>query len=96
MKNKLSQKDRILKHLREYGFVSRNAAIRGEYGEFITRLGAIMCDLKDEGIHFETKQLKNPNDFCYILEDKPKIERFVVKGGNEDGSDKVIERKIWG
>lgn len=81
MKQKISQKDRILNELRKNGVVSRNSAIRGEYGEFITRLGAIMCDLKAEGINFETKQLRNPNDFEYRLLDKPKeIKRYFVNG----------------
>lgn len=44
----------------------------------------------------EMREYTKPTETIYILMDTPKIERFVVKGGNEDGSDKVIERKIWG
>lgn len=96
MKNKISQRDRILKQLRENGSVSRNACIRGDYGTIITRLGAIICDLRKDGMDIEMKEFTNPIETIYTLKDTPKIERFIVKGANDDGSDKIIERKIWG
>lgn len=96
MKNKKSQKDIILNELRKSGRVYRNSALDGKYGEIITRLSGIMLKLKQEGINFATYQYQHPNDFEYKLLDKPKsIETFTVKGGNDDGSDRIITRKIW-
>ena len=62
----------------------------------ITRLSAIALDLKEEGVNFKTRQHKNPNDFEYVLLDKPKsVEVYTIKGGNDDGTDKVIKKLIW-
>jgi len=40
-----SQKEIIINHLNKYGYVSRNWALRN----YISRLGAITCDLNKEG-----------------------------------------------
>lgn len=72
---KTSQKDKVLTELRSQGFVTRNWALRN----FISRLGAIMCDLKKDGIEFETKRIEG--DYGYILQDKPKAtEVYRVNG----------------
>lgn len=92
---KPSQKDRVLKQLRTNGSVSRNACIRGDYGTIITRLSEIIHQLRKDGMEIDMKETTNPVETVYTLKDTPKIETFIVKGGNDDGSDKVIERKIW-
>lgn len=62
--------------MRETGSITRNWAIQN----FITRLSAIMLDLKNDGVNFETKQYKKPNDYEYTLLDKPKIKNYFVNG----------------
>lgn len=72
---KSSQKDIVLKRMREYGYVTRNWCLQ----HYISRLSAIMLDLKKDGINFEAKD-KN-GDYVYILLDKPKrVETFYVNG----------------
>jgi len=90
-----SQKSIILKQLRTNGSVSRNACIRGDYGTIITRLGAVICDLRKDGMEIEMVETKNPTETTYFLKDKPQIERFIVRGGGENGEDKVITRFKW-
>lgn len=55
---KITQCDRILRHLRDYGSISSHEAIV-EYG--IYRLASRMTDLKKRGVKFtsETKKGKN-------------------------------------
>ncbi len=85
----MSQKSLILKKLREQGYVTRNACIRGEYGMFITRLSDIMLKLKQDGINWEGYQYQHPNDYEYKLLDKPK-EIIEYKVGGEIVSRKVV------
>ncbi len=85
----MSQKEKVLKELRANGTVNRNDAINAKYGEIITRLGAIMCELKAEGVHFETKRHTKPNNYEYLLLDKPKIVNYYVQGQI------VATKKIW-
>ncbi len=89
MKNKISQKDKVLKLMREQGFVTRNWALQN----YISRLSAIMLDLKNDGVNFEAKDYGT--DYKYTLLDKPKVEVYTVRGGNDDGTDKVITKTIW-
>lgn len=71
----MSQKSKVLKHMRETGSVSRNWALQN----YITRLSAIMLDLKNEGVAFEGKW--KDNDYLYHLLDKPKrVDTFYVNG----------------
>lgn len=75
MKNKISQKDIVLKQMRSTGQVSRNWCLQN----YISRLSAIMLDLKNEGVNFETKKVGG--DYVYVLLDKPKeIKRYLVNG----------------
>jgi hypothetical protein len=84
MKNKLSQKDKVLKLMREQGFVTRNWALQN----YISRLSAIMLDLKNEGVNFEAGDYGT--DYKYTLLDKPKeIKRYFV-GGVEVAPPKII------
>lgn len=81
MTKKISQEQRILNELRKNGQVSRNACIRGDYGEIITRLSSIILNLRKEGMDIETKEFNNPTETIYILKDKPKeIKRYFVNG----------------
>jgi hypothetical protein len=95
-KNKISQKDRILKQLRTNGFVSRNACIRGDYGEIITRLSHYILEFRREGMDIEMKETTNPTETTYYLKDKPKIEVFRIKDGSGNYTGEEIVRKIWG
>lgn len=81
---KQSQKDIVLKQLRDTGVVSRNWCLQ----RYITRLSAIMLTLKNEGIHFEPKDLDG--DYVYYLRDKPKeVLEYKVDGN-------IVYRKmVW-
>lgn len=82
---KLSQKDIVLKQMRQFGYVSRNWCLQ----RFISRLSAIMLDLKNEGINFETKEIDG--DYHYILKDKPKrVIEYRVQG-----EDITIKKLVW-
>jgi hypothetical protein len=55
MKNK-SQKDFVIKQLLEKGKISRNFALKN----YISRLGALIFDLKEEGWDFVTYTVDSP------------------------------------
>ena len=69
-----TQKQFVVEHLRGDGFITRNECIKN----FISRLGAIICDLKKEGWVFEKPhyfRTDNGQDFIYRVEDKPQREK---------------------
>ena len=74
---KHTQRDWVIRQLRAYGEVSRNGALQN----FISRLGAIINDLKKEGWEFGThyREEKGKKDFIYKLIDSPyeKVEYFI-------------------
>ena len=84
MKNKITQKERIVKQLLKEGFITRNSCLRN----FISRLSAYILELKEEGWEFETKEINN--DYIYkiikcpykkqilTLANGEQIERFVI------------------
>lgn len=83
----MSQKAKVLKQMREMGYVTRNWCL----SQFpaITRLSAIMLDLKKDGINFEAKDLDG--DYIYKLLDKPKqIIEYRVQG-----EDILIKKLVW-
>jgi hypothetical protein len=81
---KTSQKDIVLKQLRNEGRVTRNWCLSNR----ISRLSAIMLDLKHDGVNFDTEETKH--DYIYKLLDKPKkIEEFRING------ELVGRRVIW-
>lgn len=82
---KPSQKNRVLKLLRENGRITRNQCL--SMFPAISRLGAIMCDLKKEGINFEVKRDKG--DYVYLLLDRPK-EKIEYRVAGELVHTKVI------
>jgi len=57
---KLKQKEKVLRHLREFGSITPMEAIR-EYG--IMRLGARIFDLKADGYAVETTIVHDKNRF---------------------------------
>lgn len=83
MKNKPSQKDIVLKQMRQFGYVTRNWCLQ----RFISRLSSIMLILKQEGVNFETKQVEG--DYVYRLLDKPQVKEYFV------GGVKVAEKITW-
>ena len=74
---KNTQKAWILKQLRENGRITRNECLKN----FISRLGARISDLKEEGWNIEGEFIKTPNgkDYVYTLaDDQRKKEQVVV------------------
>lgn len=61
----LTQKERVSKRLRERGVIYRNECIRN----YITRLGAIIQTLEDEGWKFEAEHWRG--DYRYFLKYAP-------------------------
>ena len=71
----MSQKTLVLKQMRETGFVTRNWCLQ----RFISRLGAIVCDLKKDGMDIEASH--KDGDYEYRLLDKPKeVIEYRVRG----------------
>lgn len=60
----MSQREIVLKELKENGSVSRNWCL----ANYISRLSSIMNKLKAEGIKFTTHQDGRSGDYKYILE----------------------------
>lgn len=67
-----TQKEKVKAQLNAQGYVTRNWALQN----YITRLGAIMCDLKKEGISFtgDFEKHSGIQDYYYRL--KPLEARF--------------------
>ena len=77
---KQSQKDIVIKHLLDTGKVSRNTCIKNH---FITRLGAIICDLNQEGwiIEGRDEHTNYGTDYIYIVRKSPfKKKEYFVEG----------------
>jgi hypothetical protein len=68
MKNK-TQENWVKERLEINGYITRNECLKN----YISRLGAIICDLKKEGFSFKAYFIKNINglDYKYELESKP-------------------------
>lgn len=83
MQNK-SQKDFVVKQLLDKGKISRNFALQ----HYISRLGALIFDLKEEGWDFATYQVdtKKPDgtmgkNFVYEATKVPfKVKTYQVEG----------------
>lgn len=65
MKHK-SQRLWVIEQLEKDGEISRNQCL----SNFISRLGAIACDLKAEG--YDLTPERRGNDYFYVLNAKPK------------------------
>lgn len=72
MKND-TQRKWVLEQIEEQGFITRNQCLRN----YISRLGAIICDLTKEGYVFTAEYQKTPNgkDYVYTLVNKPPVEQ---------------------
>lgn len=69
MKNETQEKW-VKEQLDEHGFITRNVCLRN----YISRLGAIVYDMKKQGYEFTTEYQKTPaggKDFIYTLIAKP-------------------------
>lgn len=71
-----SQINRVKRKLNKDGFVTRNECL-SQYPA-ITRLGAIICVLRDEGYEFDTKDTKK--DYVYTWTNKKVWKSFEVNG----------------
>jgi len=74
MKSKKSQKERIISKLLKDKFVTRNECLKN----FISRLSAIILELKNEGWEFKPEFIKTPNgeDYKYTV---TKIPEHITK-----------------
>ncbi len=71
--SKMSQCDRILRHLNDYGSITQ-AEADYEYG--IARLASRMYDLKKRGVAFESETVYGKNRY-----DEPiKFSRYFLRG----------------
>lgn len=71
----MSQEKKVIDQLNKQGFVSRNWALEN----YMSRLGAIICDLKKKGFKFDEEKTKyypteNGKDFRYYLAKQDKLE----------------------
>ena len=64
-----TKKDWVIKQLLDNGRIGRNECL----ANYISRLGAVICDLKTEGFDFEAKYIKNNGgrDYVYTMTDCP-------------------------
>lgn len=85
---KTTQLNKIKKILLETGEVSRNHAL----SIFISRLGAIICDLKSEGYEFITE--RRGGDYIYKLKDKPKVRKVIPEYDSKGNIIRVYETMI--
>ncbi len=79
---KLSQKQRVIKRLKETGQITRNECLRN----FISRLSAIILELKKDGWDFETSEVDG--DYIYKVFQTPRMvkDKYIITGRNPDGS----------
>ena len=62
----------ILKQLKEKGQISRNLCLKN----FISRLGARMCDLKNEGLVYTIERLNG--DYLYKIKGQKKLLKILL------------------
>lgn len=84
-----SQKARVLRTMKETGIASRNYFLDLTYGDKITRLGAIICLLRNEGYDIITEITEH--DTLYHLKEK-RIERTIIKF--PEGY-RLVEKKVY-
>lgn len=78
---KQSQKDVVIKYLLDTGKVSRNTCIKTH---FITRLGALICDLNKEGWELVGEDHETPygTDYVYRIVKCP-FQKVIYKVGDK-------------
>lgn len=96
---KISQKDKVLKILHRDGYITNFDAIQGTHGFISLRLGDTIFRLRNEGVNIDREEsgyIGQTKNWKYVLKDKPKeVIEYIVRGGNEDGSDRIIRKLIW-
>jgi hypothetical protein len=75
MKNK-TQKQRVETKLLRDGFITRNECLR----VYISRLGAIICDLTKEGWEFETKFVDGDYQYKMVKSPYKTVTRTLSNG----------------
>lgn len=91
-----TQIDRVLRTLRETGVVSRNHFLDLPYDR-ITRLGAIICNLRNEPYNYDIETEETDRDTLYRLKTPIKYETWLVKddyGNVVDSIRKEITMKM--
>lgn len=80
MNNKKTQEQWVLEQLNKNGEVSRNGALQN----FISRLGAIICNLNKEGwnITGDYRKTEHGKDFIYTVVSKPYKKTMTFKEVN--------------
>lgn len=75
----MNQKQWAIDQLNKYGEVSRNGALQNR----ITRLGAIICDLNQNGWEIVGEWVKHDKgkDYVYFLKGKPKKKQVEIING---------------
>lgn len=76
---KQSQEKFVINQLKLNGFISRNFCLEN----YVSRLGAIICDLKKDGWDFDAKYVtgKKGKNFVYYVTKTPlKQQTFSVQG----------------
>ena len=95
---KPTQADIVLKILREEGSITNFFCIENKIS---LRLAAIIHDLKTKGlIELDEEKcgaIEDTKNYRYVVKPiKPKsVEVFTIRGGNDDGTDKVITKENW-
>lgn len=92
MKTPKGNKGKVLKILREQGYIDNFDAVEGKHGFKTLRLGAVIHQLKEEGyIELDEKSgyLGDTKNWRYILKNKPKIVEYRVNG------EIVATKTIW-
>ncbi len=69
---RITQKDRVLKHLQIFGSINLEESIR-LFGIF--NLSRIICELKNQGLNFNEEWLKGKNRFG----EKIKFKNYILK-----------------
>lgn len=89
MKHKTQEKQ-VIEVLNEWGEVSRNWALQN----YISRLGAIICDLKGNGWEFDPyfKTIGNSKDYIYKVTKSP-FKRVDYWKTEADGSRTLLTTK---
>lgn len=88
MKNS-TQSQWVKEQLEEHGFITRNECLK----KYISRLGAIICELKKEGYMFTSEFQTTPygKDFIYTLISKPE----AWKPQSQIEHEKTLSQKLF-
>lgn len=76
---KQTQAQWVIQELKANGEVTRNQAL----SRYISRLGAIACDLKANG--WQLEGFNRDGDYVYKLIDRPKDRKIVLEPVEKDG-----------